>query len=80
MDSTTDQTSTEGNLYPVQFIHLGEKLSAVPAPAVRPSLCGDLMIEVLQQVVSTEPPLARYQRLSVSRLHGGGMAPTLFLL
>jgi hypothetical protein len=80
MLTTSDQTSAAGPIYPLQFIKLADHLSAVPAPAVRLCLCGDLMIEVLEQVVSSDPPLGRYQRLPVSRLHGRGTAPVLILL
>ncbi len=80
MYPTSDQTSAEGPIYPLQFINLADHLSADPAPAERLCLCGDLMIEVLEHVVSTDPPLGRYQRLPVWRLHGRGTAPLLILL
>jgi tetratricopeptide (TPR) repeat protein len=68
-----------GSIYSIQFIDRGE-VSDLPAPLVRLSTCGCLMIEVLEEVLSFDPPQARYRRLSPDNLRGRGIAPALTFL
>ena len=46
-------------LYPIQLVQVGP-LHDVPAPLVRITTCGRVTLEVVQEVVSTDPPQARY--------------------
>ena len=46
-------------IYPIQFVQVGT-LPDVPAPLARISTCGGMAIEVLHEVVSTDPPQGRY--------------------
>jgi hypothetical protein len=52
----------------------------IPAPFLRITTCGLLTIEVVEEVVSTEPPLAQYTSLTPEQLRGRGTAPALTLL
>ncbi|BCL79590.1 hypothetical protein ccbrp13_20550 [Ktedonobacteria bacterium brp13] len=51
---------TLGRVYPIQWMQIGH-LHDVPVPLVRVSTCGGLQLEVLQEVINTDPPLGRYQ-------------------
>ncbi len=73
----TDQQADP--LYPIQFLERGD-IPALPAPLVRIITCGGLIIETLGEVVSDDPPQARYRRLSSETLRGRGIAPALTLL
>ncbi len=64
---------------PVQFMQSGNE-SQVPVPAVRIYTCGMISIEVLTEIVSSDPPLARYTVLSPQTLRGRGIIPSLTLL
>ncbi len=64
---------------PIQFLAVGNH-SQVPAPLIRITTCGLLSIEVVEEIVSTDPPLARYVPLTPEQLRGRGTAPALTLL
>jgi tetratricopeptide (TPR) repeat protein len=64
---------------PIQFIAVG-KQTRVPAPLVRVTTCGLLTLETVQELVSTDPPLARYASLTPEQQRGRGTAPALLLL
>src|SRR5579883_2551263 len=63
----------------IQLLTIGN-MAQVPAPFVRVTCCGLLTIEVVAEVVSTDPPLARYVTLTPDQLRGRGVAPALQLL
>jgi Bacterial transcriptional activator domain len=46
-------------IYPIQFVQVGT-LPDVPAPLARISTCGGMSIEVLHEVLETDPPQGRY--------------------
>jgi tetratricopeptide (TPR) repeat protein len=46
-------------LYPIQLVQVGP-LHNVPAPLVRITTCGRVTLEVVQEVISTDPPQGRY--------------------
>jgi tetratricopeptide (TPR) repeat protein len=46
-------------IYPIQFVQVGT-LPDVPAPLARISTCGGMTIEVLHEVLETDPPQGRY--------------------
>src|SRR5579875_477641 len=58
---------------PIQFIAVG-KQTRVPAPLVRVTTCGLLTLETVQELVSTDPPLARYASLTPEQQRGRGTA------
>ena len=64
---------------PIRFLEIGNR-SQVPAPFLRIMTCGLLSIEVVNEIVSTDPPLARYISLTSGQLRGRGTAPALTLL
>jgi hypothetical protein len=64
-------------IYPVQFVQVGS-LQNVPAPLVRVTTCGGLKLEVLQEVISTDPAQGRYQAVTFRRrLKGSSTGLTL---
>src|SRR5713226_7917377 len=65
--------------YPVTFLDYG-KLRAIPVPLARISLCGMIEVEALKEVISVDPPLGRYEILSLPTLRGRGAIPSLMLL
>jgi DNA-binding SARP family transcriptional activator len=77
----TTQLLSDGTdqVRPVQFVTVGDRAD-VPAPLIRVTTCGLLSIETVQEVVSTDPPLARYAPLTPEQLRGRGTAPALLLL
>jgi hypothetical protein len=64
---------------PMRLLAVGDRLQ-VPAPLIRVRTCGLLTLEILHEIVSTDPPQARYTVLTPDRLHGRGVAPSLTLL
>jgi hypothetical protein len=64
---------------PVRRLTVGDR-SPVPAPLIRVGTCGLLTLEILQEIVSPEPPQARYAVLTPDRLRGRGVGPALSLL
>ncbi len=64
---------------PIQFLEIG-KLKMVPAPFLRIATCGLLSIEVIEEVIDGEQPLARYVSFASDQLRGRGPAPALLLL
>jgi hypothetical protein len=70
---------TSEHIRPIQFIEVG-KQPQVSAPFLRITTCGLLSIEVVEEIVSTDPPLARYVSLTPEQLRGRGTAPALTLL
>jgi hypothetical protein len=64
---------------PIQFLEIG-KLTMVPAPLLRITTCGLLRIEVVEEVIDGEQPLARYVSFAPDQLRGRGLAPALLLL
>ncbi len=76
----TPRASEEADqVKPIRFIAVGGR-DQVPAPLIRVSACGLLAVETIQEVVSADPPLARYALLSPEQLRGRGTAPALLLL
>jgi DNA-binding SARP family transcriptional activator len=77
----TMQPPSDGadHVRPIQFVTVGDR-TGVPAPLIRVTTCGLLSIETVQEVVSTDPPLARYAPLTPEQLRGRGTAPALLLL
>ncbi len=71
--ATTEHTS------PIQWITVGE-LDQIPAPLIRVTTCGLLTLDILEKVVSVDPPLARYVSLTPHQLRGRGTTPALTLL
>jgi tetratricopeptide (TPR) repeat protein len=69
----------ESRVYPLQFIHRDD-LRDIPAPLARITTCGMLQVEVLKEVVSTDPPLGRYMVISTQVLRGRGAVSSLMLL
>lgn len=67
------------HIRPIQLITVGDQ-TQVPAPFIRVTTCGLLTIEIVEEVVSTDPPLARYASLTPEQLRGRGTAPSLHLL
>src|SRR5258708_2729250 len=63
----------------IQLVEVGPR-QAVPVPFLRITTCGLLTIEVIEEVVSTDPPLARYRSFTPEQLRGRGTAPALILL
>ncbi|MEO6892010.1 MAG: BTAD domain-containing putative transcriptional regulator, partial [Ktedonobacteraceae bacterium] len=63
-DLTVAETSGTG--YPIQFMQ-GGHLQDVPAPLVRVTTCGGFHLEVVQDVISVDPPLARYQVITLEQ-------------
>jgi hypothetical protein len=70
---------TDDHIRPVQFLSVG-KQTQVPMPFIRVTTCGLLTIEIVEEVVSTDPPRARYASLTPEQLRGRGTAPSLHLL
>ncbi len=64
---------------PIRFIAVGGRMQA-PAPLIYVRTCGLLTLEIVQEVVSSDPPLARYRSLTPEQLHGRGATPALLLL
>lgn len=79
MAITRHASETVGPTRPIQFLTIGNQ-TQVPAPLLRVSTCGLLTIEIVEEVVSTDPPLARYVSLTPEQLRGRGTAPALLLL
>jgi hypothetical protein len=48
---------------PVHLLTVGEQ-EQTPAPLIRVGTCGLLTLEILQEIVSPEPPQARYAVLT----------------
>jgi tetratricopeptide (TPR) repeat protein len=57
-------------IYPIQFVQVGD-LDNVPAPLVRISTCGGITIEVLQEVLTTDPPQGRYAAVTPQQRRQG---------
>lgn len=75
----TPPTDAQERISPIQFIAVGNRVQ-VPVPLVRLSTCGMVTIEVLKDVVSTDPPQACYALLPAHKLRGRGVVPALTLL
>jgi DNA-binding SARP family transcriptional activator len=76
----TPQIPEDGDrIRPIQFITAGKQTN-LPAPFIRVTACGLLTIEVVEAVINTDPPQARYVSLSADQLRGRGTAPALTLL
>jgi hypothetical protein len=73
------QEEEQSAIYPVQFVQIGE-LHDIAVPLVRITTCGLIRLEILQEVVSHNPPLGRYKILSPLALRGRGLIPALTLL
>src|SRR6266536_582338 len=56
-----------GTISPIQLVR-GENLHEIPAPLARISTCGGLNIEVLEEVISLDPPQGRYVLLTPRHL------------
>ncbi|HEU5379900.1 MAG TPA: bacterial transcriptional activator domain-containing protein [Ktedonobacteraceae bacterium] len=63
----------------IQYLAVG-KFPQAPTPLVRITTCGLLTLEILDEIVSTDPPQARYRVLTPDLLHGRGVIPALTLL
>ena len=70
---------TTDHIRPIQLIEVG-KQPQVPAPLIRITTCGLLTLEMVEEVISIDPPLARYVSFTTDQLHGRGTAPALTLL
>jgi len=56
-----------GTIYPIQLVQMGT-LHDIAAPLARISTCGGLSIEVLEEVISLDPPQGRYVLLTLKHL------------
>src|SRR6266536_5343123 len=56
-----------GTISPIQLVRV-ENLHEIPAPLARISTCGGLSIEVLEEVISLDPPQGRYVLLTLKQL------------
>jgi len=65
-------------VFPIQFVRVG-LLTRVPAPLVRITTCGGVSLEVLHEVISIDPPLARYRLVNLPE-RGKGSSTALNLL
>ena len=64
-------------IYPIQLVQVG-KLHNVPAPLVRVRTCGGLQLEVLREVIHTDPPQGCYQVVTLhNRPKGSSTGLTL---
>ena len=79
MTMTFQAPTGSSQVRPVAFLTIGTH-QQVPAPLVQISTCGLLTIEIVEKVVSTDPPLARYRSVAADQLHGRGTTPALTLL
>src|SRR2546425_3215886 len=70
---------TVEQMRPIRLMERG-KQKLVPTPFLRITACGLLTIEVVAEVVSTDPPQARYIAFTPDQLRGRGTAPALTLL
>jgi hypothetical protein len=68
-----------GSVRSIQFIQMGAR-QEIPVPLIRVTTCGLLFIEIIEEVISTDPPLARYTSLTPELLRGRGMVPALSML
>lgn len=68
-----------GTIYPIQLVQVRGG-GSLPAPLARISACGMLTIDLLQDVVSVDPPRGRYVTLSTSTLQGRGVNSAISLL
>src|SRR5579859_5893599 len=66
-------------MYPIEMVHV-QGIGEVPAPLIRLSTCGMMTIEVLLEVVRTDPWQGRYIVLSAQHLRGRGISSALTLL
>ncbi|HEU5377431.1 MAG TPA: bacterial transcriptional activator domain-containing protein [Ktedonobacteraceae bacterium] len=64
---------------PIRFIQVGTR-QEIPAPLIRVTTCGLLTIDIIDEVISTDPPLARYTSLTPALLRGRGTVPALTML
>ena len=74
-----DDLRTSEQIRPIQLLERGKQTLA-PAPFLRITACGLLTMEVVAEVVSTDPPQARYLAFTPDQLRGRGTAPALTLL
>jgi hypothetical protein len=70
---------TGTTIRPMRLLAVSDRLQ-VPAPLIRVMTCGLLTLEILHEIVSADPPQARYAVLTPDRLHGRGVGPALSLL
>jgi DNA-binding SARP family transcriptional activator len=78
--TTLDQMSESVEaIRPIQVLTVGNR-ACVPVPLLRVTCCGLLTIETVTEMVSADPPLARFLSLSPDQLRGRGVAPALQLL
>jgi hypothetical protein len=77
MNITTEHGSCV--IHPIQFIEQEQEVP-LPVPLIRVTCCGMMMLEVLKEVVSTDPPLGRYEVISTQVLRGRGAVPSMMLL
>lgn len=66
-------------VYPLVFGSSGS-WHDLPMPQVRITTCGLLSIAILKEVVSTDPPLGRYEILTLPKFSGHGQARVLTFL
>jgi tetratricopeptide (TPR) repeat protein len=74
-----DAQRTSEQMRPIQLLER-DKQTLAPAPFLRITACGLLTMEVVAEVVSTDPPQARYLAFTPDQLRGRGTAPALTLL
>ena len=77
----TEHQIPEGSdqIRPIQLLMIGNQ-AQIPAPLIRITTCGLLNLELVEEIVSTDPPLARYASLTPEQLRGRGTGPALMLL
>ncbi len=79
MSRTHQGPAKAEQIRPIQLVAVGN-LPQIPAPFIRVSTCGLLTIEIVAEVVSVDPPRARYVSLTPEQLRGRGTTPALMLL
>src|SRR5260370_42063711 len=77
----TEHQIPEGSdqIRPIQLLMIGNQ-AQIPAPLIRITTCGLLNLELVEETVSTDPPLARDASLTPEQLRGRGTGPALMLL
>ncbi len=69
MNKMQRKSETPDPVRPIQFIEVGGQ-PQMPAPCIRLTTCGLLTIEIVAEVISTDPTLARYTSLTPEQLRG----------
>lgn len=75
---TTLSERTE-SIRPFHFL-AREDQPQLPMPLIRITTCGLLTIEICEEIITADPPQARYVSLTPDQLHGRGTGPALKLL